>query len=104
MTQLSIDLTALNGRTWSQSTGLFINNEFVESQKGKKLATIDPAYVSAINHICERALLTVARSTEERLPQCTPRAWKMLNEQSSLLTGLSEIHHGNAYPPRIVVC
>jgi hypothetical protein len=45
MSQLSIELTAPNGRTWSQPTGLFINNEFVESQKGSKLETIDPAYV-----------------------------------------------------------
>jgi aldehyde dehydrogenase (NAD+) len=43
MSQLSIELTAPNGRTWSQPTGLFINNEFVESQKGNKLVTIDPA-------------------------------------------------------------
>lgn len=45
MSQLSVDLTAPNGKTWSQPTGLFINNEFVESQKGNKLVTIDPAYV-----------------------------------------------------------
>jgi aldehyde dehydrogenase (NAD+) len=45
MSQLSIELTAPNGRTWSQPIGLFINNEFVESQKGNKLVTIDPAYV-----------------------------------------------------------
>jgi aldehyde dehydrogenase (NAD+) len=48
MTQLSIELTAPNGRTWSQPTGLFINNEFVPSQKGDLLSTIDPAYVLAV--------------------------------------------------------
>jgi hypothetical protein len=47
MTQLSIELTAPNGRTWSQPTGLFINNEFVASQKGDLISTIDPAYVLA---------------------------------------------------------
>lgn len=45
MAQLSVQLTAPNGQTWSQPIGLFINNEFVESQKGDKLVTIDPAYV-----------------------------------------------------------
>lgn len=44
MSQLSVQLTAPNGQTWSQPTGLFINNEFVESQKGNKLVTTDPAY------------------------------------------------------------
>lgn len=45
MSELAVELTAPNGKTWSQPTGLFINNDFVESQKGNKLVTIDPAYV-----------------------------------------------------------
>lgn len=48
MSQLSVELSAPNGRTWSQPTGLFINNEFVESKKGDKLNTIDPAYVLVV--------------------------------------------------------
>ncbi|KKY27173.1 putative aldehyde dehydrogenase [Diplodia seriata] len=40
---LSTEITAPNGRKWTQPLGLFINNEFVPSQSGKKLATIDPA-------------------------------------------------------------
>ena len=48
MSQLSVELSAPNGRTWSQPTGLFIDNEFVESKKGEKLVTIDPAYVLLI--------------------------------------------------------
>lgn len=40
---LSVDITAPNGRTWAQPLGLFINNEFVPSQSGAKLASIDPA-------------------------------------------------------------
>lgn len=51
MSQLSIELSAPNGRTWSQPTGLFIDNEFVESKKGEKLVTIDPAYARLIVHI-----------------------------------------------------
>jgi len=48
MSQLSVELSAPNGRAWSQPTGLFINNEFVESKKGEKLVTIDPAYVPIV--------------------------------------------------------
>jgi len=48
MSQLSVELSAPNGRTWTQPTGLFINNEFVESIKGEKLVTIDPAYVYGV--------------------------------------------------------
>lgn len=53
MSQLSVELTAPNGRTWSQPTGLFINNEFVASQKGNELTTIDPAYVHSRFYIHE---------------------------------------------------
>lgn len=54
MAHLSVNLTAPNGQTWAQPTGLFVNNEFVESQKGNKLITIDPAYVFEKNTLeCE---------------------------------------------------
>lgn len=43
MGDLSIELTAPNGRKWTQPTGLFINNEFVPSSNGQKIDTIDPA-------------------------------------------------------------
>lgn len=39
----SVEITAPNGRTIQQPTGLFINNEFVESL-GPKIDSIDPAY------------------------------------------------------------
>lgn len=40
---MELDLTAPNGKKWSQPLGLFINNEFVKSSNGQKLATINPA-------------------------------------------------------------
>jgi aldehyde dehydrogenase (NAD(P)+) len=43
MAPLSIDLEAPNGTEYSQPTGLFINNEFVESSGGLVLTSIDPA-------------------------------------------------------------
>jgi hypothetical protein len=46
MVSLSVQLTAPNGRVWSQPTGLFINNQWVKSSTGEKIATINPAYVS----------------------------------------------------------
>ncbi|KAK0664369.1 Aldehyde dehydrogenase [Lasiodiplodia hormozganensis] len=48
---LSVDITAPNGRTWAQPLGLFINNEFVPSQSGAKLATIDPATEKEITSV-----------------------------------------------------
>ena len=46
MADLTVPLTAPNGKTWSQPTGLFINNEFVKSSSGSTITSIDPAYVS----------------------------------------------------------
>lgn len=43
-----LDLEAPNGVKYSQPTGLFINNEFVESVGGGTITSIDPAYVLTI--------------------------------------------------------
>lgn len=45
MSNLSVQLTAPNGRTYDQPIGLFINNEFVPSKSGEKFASINPSYV-----------------------------------------------------------
>ena len=45
MSDLSVQLTAPNGRTYTQPIGLFINNEFVKSKSGEKFASINPSYV-----------------------------------------------------------
>jgi aldehyde dehydrogenase (NAD(P)+) len=37
-----VQLTAPNGQSWSQPTGLFINNEFVLGS-GQPITSIDPA-------------------------------------------------------------
>lgn len=45
MASLSVQCTAPNGRVWSQPTGLFIDNQWVTSSTGDKIASINPAYV-----------------------------------------------------------
>lgn len=42
---LSVDLEAPNGRKYTQPTGLFIGNEFVQASSGKTIDSVDPAYV-----------------------------------------------------------
>lgn len=44
MSSLSVQLVAPNGRKWTQPIGLFINNEWVPSSTGDKIASINPAY------------------------------------------------------------
>ncbi|WPG97516.1 retinal dehydrogenase 2 [Acrodontium crateriforme] len=45
---LAVQLTAPNGRVYSQPIGLFINNEWVASSKGDKIASINPTDESEI--------------------------------------------------------
>lgn len=45
MSNLSVQLTAPNGRSYTQPIGLFINNEFVASKSGEKITSINPSYV-----------------------------------------------------------
>lgn len=42
MSDLSIELTAPNGRKYTQPTGLFINNEFVAAKSGETISTTNP--------------------------------------------------------------
>lgn len=58
MSNLSVQLTAPNGRSYAQPIGLFINNEFVASKSGEKITSINPSYVC-------RLLSFVARLSHE---------------------------------------
>ena len=42
MSDLSVELTAPNGRKYTQPIGIFINNEFVKSKSGDKITSINP--------------------------------------------------------------
>jgi hypothetical protein len=42
MSDLSVELTAPNGKKYTQPTGLFINNEWVKSSNGQKITSINP--------------------------------------------------------------
>ncbi len=44
MSDLSIELTAPNGRKYTQPTGIFIDNEWVKPKSGDKITSINPSY------------------------------------------------------------
>jgi hypothetical protein len=50
MSDISVQLTAPNGRSYTQPIGLFINNEFVAAKSGEKFATVNPSYVYPLLH------------------------------------------------------
>lgn len=48
MSDLTVELTAPNGKKYTQPTGLFINNEWVPGSKGDKIVSINPTDESEI--------------------------------------------------------
>nr|POF02584.1 aldehyde dehydrogenase [Quercus suber] len=48
MSSLTVELTAPNGKKYTQPTGLFINNEWVAGSKGEKITSINPTDESEI--------------------------------------------------------
>ncbi|KAF9891230.1 hypothetical protein FE257_004794 [Aspergillus nanangensis] len=51
MSDLAVNIQTPNGLTYSQPTGLFINNEWVPSSSGQKLPSINPATESVITSV-----------------------------------------------------
>ncbi|KAF7715785.1 Aldehyde dehydrogenase, mitochondrial [Penicillium ucsense] len=51
MSNLSVQLTAPNGRSYTQPIGLFINNEFVAAKGGEKITSINPSNEAEITSV-----------------------------------------------------
>ncbi|MCJ1302868.1 hypothetical protein MMC08_005673 [Hypocenomyce scalaris] len=51
MSGLAAELTAPNGRKYTQPTGLFINNEWVKSKSGEKITSINPTDETEITSV-----------------------------------------------------
>ncbi|KAJ5542072.1 Aldehyde dehydrogenase N-terminal [Penicillium sp. DV-2018c] len=51
MADLSVQLTAPNGLTWTQPIGLFINNQWVKCSTGEKIASINPTTAKEITSV-----------------------------------------------------
>ncbi|KAH7044663.1 aldehyde dehydrogenase domain-containing protein [Macrophomina phaseolina] len=86
MSDLFTELTAPNGLQYTQPLGLFINNEFVPSKSGKKIASIDPATENEITSVYAGGEADVnaavsAVSTPQSLARAALRspAWKHMD-------------------------
>jgi aldehyde dehydrogenase (NAD(P)+) len=59
MSDLTVELTAPNGVKYTQPTGLFINNEWVQSKSGEKITSINPTSVPLyVIDTCYRSLIS----------------------------------------------
>lgn len=85
MTDLQVKLTAPNGRTYIQPTGLFINNEWVPSSNGKKIASINPTQVPNLRQYNLQSLtMQQERNRDSLCPRCLIRRRRQSRRRSPL--------------------
>ncbi|KAI7782197.1 aldehyde dehydrogenase [Diaporthe eres] len=70
----SVELTAPNGRTYLQPTGLFINNKWVQSSDGGKIASINPTN--------EEEIISVSAATSQDVDKAVQAARDALQHSS----------------------
>jgi len=108
MPDLSIELTAPNGRKYTQPVGLFINNEWVKSKKGEKITTINPTYHPSPHPAPPDPFSanTFSKVTSLRSPPSMPLQLKMLTLPSMLPELPSSLHPGATLPrpPGVICC
>ncbi|OJJ44566.1 hypothetical protein ASPZODRAFT_18142 [Penicilliopsis zonata CBS 506.65] len=93
MSGVSIDLTAPNGRKYTQPIGLFINNEFVASKSGEKLASINPADEAEIASVYAAGADDVDLAVEAAQKAFKHPSWKQLpgTDRGALLYKLADL-------------
>ncbi|KAI1942700.1 mitochondrial aldehyde dehydrogenase [Ophidiomyces ophidiicola] len=90
---LSTQLTAPNGREYTQPLGLFINNEFVASRSGEKITSINPTNESEIVSVHAAGAEDVEVAVKAARKALKDPSWKGLSptERGKLMIKLSEL-------------
>ncbi|KAI1907809.1 mitochondrial aldehyde dehydrogenase [Ophidiomyces ophidiicola] len=93
MSDLSTQLTAPNGREYTQPLGLFINNEFVASRSGEKITSINPTNESEIVAVHAAGAEDVDIAVKAARKALKDPSWKGLSptERGKLMIKLSEL-------------
>lgn len=93
-----ITLKAPNGREWEQSTGLFINNEFVDSvQPSNTISTVDPATEKQITVVQAATAEDVDRAVDAARKALKSPAWKRIcvTQRWRLISKLADLIEEN---------
>ncbi|KAJ5795384.1 uncharacterized protein N7518_003924 [Penicillium psychrosexuale] len=93
MSELSVYLTAPNGRKYNQPIGLFINNEFVASKSGEKLASVNPSDESEITSVYAGGEEDVDIAVQAARKALKDPSWKLLpaTERGVLISRLADL-------------
>ncbi|POR37645.1 Putative aldehyde dehydrogenase-like protein, partial [Tolypocladium paradoxum] len=91
--ELEVELTALNGRRWTQPLGLFVGNEFVASQQGNKITTVNPFTEQDICAVSAATADDVDRAVAAARAALRHPSWKGLSgmERGYLMNRLADL-------------
>ncbi|CRG88305.1 aldehyde dehydrogenase (NAD(P)+) [Talaromyces islandicus] len=90
---LAVQLTAPNGRQYTQPTGLFINNEWVASADGKTISSINPTTESEITSVHAASPSDIDKAVSAARAALSNPSWRDLggSERGKLLYRLAEL-------------
>ncbi|KXJ85432.1 aldehyde dehydrogenase domain-containing protein [Microdochium bolleyi] len=94
---VSVRLTAPNGRQYNQPTGLFINNEWVKSSDGGQIKSINPSNEQEITSVHAATPKDVDRAVEAAAKALRNPAWADLpgTERGKLMHKLAQLVEDN---------
>ncbi|KAJ5225286.1 Aldehyde/histidinol dehydrogenase [Penicillium chermesinum] len=93
MSDLSVQLTAPNGRSYTQPIGLFINNEFVPSKSGEKITSVNPANEAEIASVYAAGEEDVDIAVRAARKALRDPSWKQLpaTDRGQLMIKLADL-------------
>ncbi|KAL3420978.1 aldehyde dehydrogenase [Phlyctema vagabunda] len=98
MSDLQVELTAPNGRKYTQPTGLFINGEFVKSSNGQKLTSINPTDESEIASVYAATADDVDTAVKAARAAFKDPSWRDMapTDRGNLMIKLSDLVDAHA--------
>ncbi|KAK0722404.1 aldehyde dehydrogenase domain-containing protein [Lasiosphaeria miniovina] len=103
---MEVQLTAPNGKMWSQPLGLFINNEFVKSSNEQKFASINPTTEEEICSVFAATADDVDTAVAAARKAFKDASWKSLSgtERGALMLKLADLVTQNAEVLATIEC
>ena len=98
MSDLSVDLTAPNGKKFTLPTGLFINNEFVKSSSGQRITSINPTDETEICSVHAASVDDVDTAVKAARAALNHESWRDLPaaDRGALMYKLSSLVESHA--------
>ncbi|KAK0389197.1 hypothetical protein NLU13_2772 [Sarocladium strictum] len=95
---LPINLTAPNSRSWKQPVGLFINNEYIESQGADRITTVNPATEETICSVHAASGHDVDRAVSAARDALRHPSWRNLTgtDRARLMVRLADLVDAHA--------